>query len=119
MGIRAEIADCLTNIATDTNQVVVPSPNITEGITLTSITHKHVPIMGIMRASSSQASMPRRNRLNTNGNGPDDLGRDSPVRGWGAGRSKLVVVDSVTETETGRRKGSRALSEDSSLGLSS
>jgi hypothetical protein len=118
-GIRAEIADCLTNVAIDTNQVVVPSLNTMEGITLTSITHKHVPITGIMRASSSQASMPRRNRLNTNGNGPDDFSWDSPVRGWGAGQSKLVVADSVIETEMRRRKGCGAPSEDSSLNLSS
>jgi hypothetical protein len=66
-----------------------------------------------MRASSSRASMPRGNRLNTNGNGPDDLGRDSPVRGWGTGQSKLVVADSVTEAETGQRVGRGAPSEDS------
>jgi hypothetical protein len=119
MGTRAEIADCPTNVAIDTNQVIVPSPNTMEGITLTSITHEHVPITGIMRAFSSQMSMPRRNRLNTNGNGPNDFGWDSPVRGWGAGQSKLVVADSVIETETGQREGCRALSEDSSLDLSS
>jgi hypothetical protein len=90
-----------------------------EGITPTSTTHKHVPITGIMRASSSRANMPRRNRLNTNGNGPDDFGRDSPVRGWGIGRTKLVAVDSATEAETGRRVGCGAPSEDSKLDLSS
>jgi hypothetical protein len=119
MGTRVGIADCLTNIATGTNQVVVPSPTTMEDITPTLTTCKHVPITGIMRASSSQASMPRRDRLNSNGNGPNDFSQDSPVRGWGAGRSKLVVADSVTETETGRRMGCRALSEDSSPDLSS
>jgi hypothetical protein len=90
-----------------------------EGITPTSTTHEHVPITGIMRASSSRANMPRWNRLNTNGNGPDDFGRDSPVRGWGAGRTKLVVADSAAEAETGWRAGCGALSEDSRLDLSS
>jgi hypothetical protein len=84
-----------------------------KGIIPSSTTPKHVPITGIMRASSSQASMPRRNRLNTNGNGPNDFGRDSPVRGWGTGQSKLVVVDSAAEAETGRRTGCGAPSEDS------
>jgi hypothetical protein len=63
--------------------------------------------------------MPRGNGLNTNGNGPDDFGRDSPVRGWGAGRTKLVVADSATEAETGRRAGSGALSEDTRLNFPS
>jgi hypothetical protein len=72
-----------------------------------------------MRASCSRASMPRGDRLNTNGNGPDNFGRDSPVRGWGAGQSKLVVADSATEAETGRRVGYRALSEDSRPDFSS
>jgi hypothetical protein len=63
--------------------------------------------------------MPRRNRLNANGNGPDDFSQDSPARGWGAGQSKLVIADSVTETETGRHVGRGAPSEDSSLDLSS
>jgi hypothetical protein len=115
MGTRVEIADCPTNVATSTNQVVVPSPTTMEGITPTSTTCKHVPITGIMRASSSQASMPKRNRPNTNGNGPNNFGRDSPVRGWGAGQSKLVVADSATEAETGRRAGSGAPFEDSRL----
>jgi hypothetical protein len=86
-----------------------------EGITPTSTTHKHVPITGIMRASSSLASMPRRNRLNTNGNGPDNFSRDSPVRGWGAGQLKLVVADSATEAETGRHAGCGVPSEDSRM----
>jgi hypothetical protein len=59
--------------------------------------------------------MPRGNRLNTNGNGPDDFGRDSPVRGWGAGQSKLVEVDSATEAETGRHAGCGAPFKDSRL----
>jgi hypothetical protein len=63
--------------------------------------------------------MPRGNRLNTNGNGPDDFGWDSPVRGWGAGRTKLVVADSATEAETGQRAGCGVPSEDSRLDLSS
>jgi hypothetical protein len=104
---------CPTNDATDTNQAIVPSPTTMEGIILTSTTPKHVPIMGIMRASSSQVGMPRRNRLNTNGNGPDDLSRDSPVRGWGAGQSKLVVADSVAEAKMGRRMSCGVPSEDS------
>jgi hypothetical protein len=115
MGIRVEIADCPTNVATGTNQVVVPSPTTMEGITPTSTTCKHVPITGIMRVSSSQASMPRGNRLNTNGNGPDNFGRDSPVRGWGTGQSKLVVADSVAEAEMGWCAGCGAPFEDSRL----
>jgi hypothetical protein len=115
MGTRVEIVDCPTNVATGTNQVVVPSLTTMEGITPTLITCKHVPITGIMRASSSQVSMPRRNRPNTNGNGPGDFGRDSPVRGWGAGQSKLVVADSTTEVEMGRRAGCGAPFEDSRL----
>jgi hypothetical protein len=113
MGTKVGIADCPTNVATDTNQVVAPSPNTMEGITPTLTSHKHVPIKGIMRAPSSQASMPRGNRLYTNGNGPDDFSQDSPVRGWGIGQSKLVVADSVTETKTGRRVGCGAPSKDS------
>jgi hypothetical protein len=66
--------DSPINVATGTNPADAPSPNTMEGIIPSSITPEHVPIMGIMRASSSQANMPRRNRLNTNGNGPDDLG---------------------------------------------
>jgi hypothetical protein len=119
MDTRVEIADCPTNIATGTDQVVVPSLTTMEDITPTSTTPKHVPITGIMKASFSRASMPRRNRLNPNGNGPGNFGRDSPVQGWGAGQSKLVVVDSVTETETRQRVGSRVLSEDSTLDPSS
>jgi hypothetical protein len=84
-----------------------------------SITRKHIPITGIMRASSSRASMPRGDRLNTNGNGPDDFGRDSLVRGWGASQTKLVVADSVTEAETGWCAGCGAPSEDSRLDISS
>jgi hypothetical protein len=63
--------------------------------------------------------MPRRNRLNTNGNGPNAFGRDSPVQGWGAGQSKLVVADSAAEAETGWRVGCGVPSEDSRLDLSS
>jgi hypothetical protein len=63
--------------------------------------------------------MPRGNGLNTNGNGPDDISRDSPARGWGVGQSKLVVADSATEAETGRRAGCGAPSEDSRLDLPS
>jgi hypothetical protein len=90
-----------------------------EDITPTSTTRKRVPITGIMRASSSWVSMPRRNRLNTNGNGPDDFSRDSPVRGWGTGQLKLVVADSAREAEMGQRMGCGALSEDSRPDLSS
>jgi hypothetical protein len=113
MGTRVGIVDSPTNDATVTNQVAVLSLTTMEDITPTSTTHKHVPITGIMRASSFQASMPRRNRLNTNGNGPDTFGRDSPVRGWGAGQSKLVVADSAAKAETGRRTGCGASSKDS------
>jgi hypothetical protein len=63
--------------------------------------------------------MPRGNRLYTNGNGPNDFGWDSPVRGWGAGQTKLVVADSATEAETGQRVGCGAPSEDSRLDLPS
>jgi hypothetical protein len=116
---RVETAASPTNDAIGINQVAAPSPNTMEDITPTSTTRKHVPITGIMRASSSWASMPRRNRPNTNGNGPDDFGRDSPVWGWGAGQTKLVVAGSATEAETGRRVGCGALPEDSRLDLSS
>jgi hypothetical protein len=115
MGTRVGIVDSPTNDATVTDQGVVPSLTTMEGITLTSTTHKHVPITGIMRTSSSQASMPRRNRLNTNGNGPNDFGWDSPVQGWGAGQLKLIVADSAAEAETGQHVGCGASSEDSRL----
>jgi hypothetical protein len=84
-----------------------------EGITPSSITPERVPITGIMRASSSRANMPRGNRLNTNENGPEDFGRDGPVRGWGTSQLNLVVADSAAEAETGRHAGCRAPSEDS------
>jgi hypothetical protein len=119
MGIRVGITVSPTNNATVTDPVVARYPITMKGIIPTSTTHKHVPITGIIRVSFSQASMPRRNRLNTNGNGPDDFGRDSPVWGWGAGQSKLVVADSATEAETGRHVGCGALSEDSKPDLSS
>jgi hypothetical protein len=113
MGTRVGIVDCPTNVATDTNLDAVPFPNIMEGITSSLITLGPVPITGIMRASFSRVSMPRRNGLNTNGNGPDDFGWDGPVRGWGAGQLKLVVADSATEAETGQCAGCGAPSEDS------
>jgi hypothetical protein len=119
MGTRAGTAVSSINIATVTDQVVAPSPTTMKGITPTSTTRKHVPITGIMRASSFQASMPRRNRLNPNGNGPDNFGWDSPVQGWGAGQSKLVVADSAAEAEMGRRVSYRVPSEDSRPNLSS
>jgi hypothetical protein len=84
-----------------------------EGIIPSLTTPKHVPIMGITRVSFSRASMPRGNRLKPNGNGPNDLGRDSPVRGWGTGQLKLVVADSAAEAEMGQRVGCRAPSKDS------
>jgi hypothetical protein len=119
MGTRAGTAVSSINIATVTDQVVAPSPTTMKGITPTSTTRKHVPITGIMRASSFQASMPRRNRLNPNGNGPDNFGWDSPVQGWGAGQSKLVVADSAAEAEMGRRVSYGVPSEDSRPNLSS
>jgi hypothetical protein len=118
-GTRVGIVVSPTNVATDTDQVVVPSPTTMEGIIPSLTTPKHVPIMRIMRVSFSQASMPRRSRLNTNGNGPDNFGWDSPVRGWGAGQSKLVVANSATEAEMGWHAGCRVPSEDSRLDLSS
>jgi hypothetical protein len=91
-----------------------------EGIIRSSTVPMPVPIMGIMRASSSLASMPRRNRLNTNGNGPDAFGRDSPVWGMGHWSDKIGVADLATEAETGQRAGSRApFTEDSRLDLPS
>jgi hypothetical protein len=75
--------------------------------------------MGIMRTSSSLASMPRRNRLNTNGNGPDAFGRDSPVWRMVHWSDEIGVVDSVTETETGQCEGCGVPSEDSRPSLSS
>jgi hypothetical protein len=84
-----------------------------EGITPSLTTPKPVPITRIMRTSSSLASMPRRKRLNTNGNGPDAFGRDSPVRRMVHWSDEIGVVDSVTETETGRHEGCGAPFEDS------
>jgi hypothetical protein len=86
-----------------------------EGTTPFSTTPKPVPITGIMKTSSSLASMPRRNRLNTNGNGPDAFGRDSPVRRMVHWPDEIGVADSVTETEMGRCAGCGALSEDSRM----
>jgi hypothetical protein len=89
-----------------------------EDITPSSITPKPVPIMGIMRTSSSLANMPRGKRLNPNGNGPDAFGRDSPVQGMGCWSDEIGKAGSVTEAEMGRHMGSRAPSiEDSRLGL--
>jgi hypothetical protein len=116
---RAKIADFPINVATSSNLGDASSPTITEDTIPSSIIPKLVPITGIMRVSFSQANMPRGNRLNTNGNGPDTFGRDSPVWGWGTGQMNLVVADSVTEAETRRRTGCGASSEDSRLDLSS
>jgi hypothetical protein len=116
---RVGTAPCPTNIATALNQGNVSSPTTTEGTILSSTTQQHVPITGIMRVSSSQANMPRRNRLNPNGNGPDDFDRDSLVRGWGAGQLKLVVANSAAKAEMGQRAGCGAPSEDSRPDFSS
>jgi hypothetical protein len=113
MDTRVETVGSPINVAIASSLADTPSPTTIEGITPSSTTPKHVPITRITRASSSQASMPRRNRLNPNGNGPDDFGRDSPVRGWGTGQSKLVAADSAAEAETGWRAGCEAPSEDS------
>jgi hypothetical protein len=116
---RARIVCSPTNVATDSNQDGASSPTTMEGIIRSLTPPKPVPITGIMRMSSSPASMPRRNRLNTNENGPNAFGWDSPVQGWGTGQMNLVVADSVTEAETRRRMGCGVLSEDSRLDLSS
>jgi hypothetical protein len=71
-----------------------------EGIIPSSMPPKPVPITGIMRMSSSRASMPRRNRLNTNGNGPDVFSRDSPVRRMVHWSDEIGAVGSATEAET-------------------
>jgi hypothetical protein len=72
-----------------------------------------------MRTSSSLASMPRRNRLNTNGNGPDAFGRDSPVWRMVHWSDEIGEADSVTATETRWCEGCGAPSKDSKLDLSS
>jgi hypothetical protein len=91
-----------------------------EGTIPSSTTLKPIPIMGIIRTSSSLASMPRRNRLNTNGNGPDAFGQDSPVRRMVHWPDEIGVAGSATEAETERRVGSGApFTEDSRLDLSS
>jgi hypothetical protein len=116
---KARIADSLTNIAIDSNQDNALSQTTTEGTIPSLTTPKPVPITGIMRTSSSLASMPRRNRLNPNGNGPDAFDQDSPVQRMVHWSDEIGVADSVTETETGQRVGCRAPSEDSRLNFSS
>jgi hypothetical protein len=59
-----------------------------------------------MRTSSSLASMPRRNRLNTNGNGPDGFGQDSPVQRMVHWADEIGVAGSATEAETRWHMGS-------------
>jgi hypothetical protein len=58
--------------------------------------------------------MPRRNRLNTNGNGPDAFGRDSPVRRMVHWPDEIGVAGSATEAETERHVGSGAPFTDNS-----
>jgi hypothetical protein len=71
-----------------------------------------------MRASSSLVSMPRRNRLNTNGNGPNAFSRDSPVWRMVHWSDEIGEVGSATEAEMGRRVGSGApFIQDSGLDL--
>jgi hypothetical protein len=106
MDTRAGIVDSPINVAINLNLDGASSQTTMEGTIPSLITQRPVPITGIMRASSSWASMPRGNRLNPNGNGPNAFGRDSPVWGWGAGQMKLVIVDSATEAETGWHMGS-------------
>jgi hypothetical protein len=91
-----------------------------EGIICSSIAPKPVPITGIMRTSSSPASMPRRNRLKTNGNGPNTFGQDSPVWRMVHWSDEIGVAGLVTEAEMERRVGSGVLFiEDSRLDLPS
>jgi hypothetical protein len=49
--------------------------------------------------------MPRRDRLNTNGNGPNAFGRDSPVRRIGHWSDEIGIAGSATEAEMGRCTG--------------
>jgi hypothetical protein len=91
-----------------------------EGTIPSSTTLKPVPITGIMRTSSSLASMPRRNRLNTNGNGPDTFGQDSPVRRMVHWADEIGIVGLATEAETERRVGSGVpFTEDSKINFPS
>jgi hypothetical protein len=118
--IRAKTVHSPINIATNSNQGSASSRTTMEGIIPSSITLKPVPIMGIMRTSSSLVSMPRRNRLNTNGNGPDAFGQNSPVRRMVHWSDEIGETGSVTEAETERRVGSGALfTEDSKKDLPS
>jgi hypothetical protein len=119
MDTRARIVHSPINAVTNSNQDDVSSQTTTEGTIRSSTSPKPAPIMGIMRMSSFPASMPRRNRLNTNGNGPDAFGRDSPVRRMVHWSDEIGVAGSVTETEIGRCKGSGVPSEDSRPDLSS
>jgi hypothetical protein len=106
------------NVAIDSNQGDVSSQTTTEGTTHSSTPPKPAPIMGIMRMSSSLASMPRRNRLNTNGNGPDEFGWDSSVWRMVHWSDEIGVAGSATEAETERRAGSGApFTQNSTLNL--
>jgi hypothetical protein len=64
--------------------------------------------------------MPRRNRLNPNGNGPDAFGWDSPVQRMVHWSDEIGIVGSATEAEMGQRVGSGAsFIQDSRLDLPS
>jgi hypothetical protein len=119
MVTKARIAPSPINDATDSNQGDVSSQTTTEDTIRSSTPLKPVPITGIIRTSSSLASMPRRNRLNTNGNGPDVFGWNSPVQRMVHWSDEIGVADSVTETETGWHEGCGAPSKDSRPDLSS
>jgi hypothetical protein len=120
MDIRAGIVDSPINVVSGSSLDGVSSRTTMEGITHSSTTQKPVPIMGIMRILSSLANMPRGNRLNTNGNGPNTFGQDSPVRRLGHWSDEIGAMGSVTEAETGQHAGSGAsFIEDSRLDLPS
>jgi hypothetical protein len=103
--IKARIVRSPINVATNSNPDDALSQTIMEDTIRSSTTPKPVPIMGIMRMLSSLASMPRRKRLNTNGNGPDVFSWDSPVWRMVHWSDEISVAGSATEAETGRHMG--------------